>query len=141
MIDADFPNLLEEGELTFTEFDEGGIDWFTVKEPIKVQWQVWKDTEENDTRYAHIIFDFGMSYKISVETNRNFLLTKLNGIDENSSFEEKIKTIVMFDVMHALTHCDMDPNYTHFHWAIKGWLWDRLEKHERDPFENEKKTV
>lgn len=132
MIDPNFPNLLGEGELTFTEFDEGGITWFTAKEPIKVRWQIWKDPAREDMRYAHITFDFGMSYECSVELERNFLLRGFNGISDNASFEEKVKATVLFDVMHALDHCDIDPNYTHFHWAIKGWLSDRLEKHERE---------
>ena len=132
---------IAEGEISFTQFDEGGLCWFTAKEPIKVQWQIWKDPDKNDMRYAHITFDFGMSYECSMEVERNFLLNGFNGVSKDSSFEEKVRATVLFDVMHALDHCDMDPNYTPFHWAIKGWLWDRLEKHERDPFENEKKTV
>jgi hypothetical protein len=71
-----------------------------------------------------------------VELENNFLLRGYNGISENASFEEIVKTIVLFDVMHALDHCDFDPNYTPFHWAIRGWFQDRLERYERNPFEN-----
>ena len=136
MVDLNFSNLLEEGELSFTEFDDGGFCYFTAKEPIKVQWQIWKDPDKNDMRYAHITFDFGMSYECSMEMENNFLLKGYDGINENASLEKRVQATVLFDVMHAMNHCNFDPNYTPFHWAIRGWLKDRLEMHERECVEN-----
>lgn len=65
------------------------------------------------------VYDFGMSDKVSLEKESNFLYD-----------EDPFKTIanaVVFDLEHAFNHTDIDPNYNHTHWALRAELWNRVK--------------
>jgi len=128
---VEIPSPIAEGELSFSEFDECGWEFFTCKEPVKIKWTIWPDKNDPTNEIAWIDFDFGMTYRVSIIPEHNFLLHNYNGDQGLATYEERVRTTVLFDVMHAFTHYDQDPNYGHLHWAIRGWLDMNLEKHER----------
>jgi hypothetical protein len=40
--------------------------------------------------------------------------------------KEKIYREVIFDLGHSFFHYEGDPNYTHYHWTLVGWLKHRI---------------
>jgi hypothetical protein len=92
---------------------------FTCKEPIYI------DVYNVDRRFGLVYFtwDFGMDSSFSL---KNFTCRHLKRL------KHKIYREIIFDVGHAFFHYEGDPNYTHYHWALKGWLKDRLEAKEHE---------
>jgi hypothetical protein len=82
-------------------------------------------TLEDPTKVAHITFDFGMGTEIHLLPQNNFILTHAEA--EGLSDEEKMAFDVIFDLFHAFHHTNVDPNYSHYHWALYGNLKDRIE--------------
>lgn len=116
---------LGEGDFTFSSIVEDDIIVFTP--PLKVTWDVWNETVGKIPgiwAYAHL--DFGMTTKFSVERARNFLMKGYDNLNENSTYAEIIEKTLKFDLFHALTHPNQDPNYGYVHWALSGWLKDRF---------------
>jgi hypothetical protein len=78
------------------------------------------------TKTAHFTWDFGMEGSVDLE---NFILKgkKIQGI------KNKILSDVIFDLGHAFFHYEGDPNYTPYHWALAGWLKDRVVATDIEP--------
>lgn len=68
-------------------------------------------------------WDFGMEQ--SILSTSIFL-----DICKKKSPEEIVLSVAKFDIGHAFFHYDQDPNYSPAHWAIKGWLRNRIEAKE-----------
>jgi hypothetical protein len=90
---------------------------FTCKEPIYI------DIYHVDRQLGYVYFtwDFGMDAVVSLRT---YISKHRKGL------KKKVFREIIFDVGHAFCHCSEDPNYTEYHWALRGWLKDRLEVHE-----------
>jgi hypothetical protein len=86
---------------------------FTCKEPIYLD--VYYVNRKTKTVY--FTWDFGMDSSICLNS---FTCKHLKGL------KEKIYREVIFDLGHAFFHYEGDPNYTHYHWALAGWLNHRL---------------
>lgn len=100
----------------FTELGE-----ITCKEPIYI------DVYYVDRKIKVVYFqwDFGMEGKVGLNS---FNIEHLKGL------KKKILADIIFDIGHAFFHYEGDPNYTHYHWALKAWLKDRVET--KDYYEN-----
>jgi hypothetical protein len=90
---------------------------FTCKEPIYIDVYY----VNRITGAVYFTWDFGMDSSISL---RSFTCRFLKGL------KKKIYREITFDLGHAFFHYEGDPNYTIYHWALKGWLKDRLETKE-----------
>ena len=122
--------FIEEGNFQLTDCDEGGIWKLVFDPPVEVNYTAYFEGEET---IAYAQFDFGMDYSFRVDKGgNNLLICGYNGLNDQSSISEIVKSTVLFDVLHAFTHCEFDPNYQPFHWAITGWLQDRAEVIEKE---------
>jgi hypothetical protein len=90
---------------------------FTCKEPIYIDVYY----VDRKTKAVHFEWDFGMDASIGLNS---FTCKNIKGL------KKKIYREVVFDLGHAFCHYEGDPNYTDYHWALKGWLKDRLQVHE-----------
>lgn len=141
------PKPLAEGILQFDVVMEGPADGdhrtITFKPPLKVDYTVWpededvakKDGIEVDPKkptLAYFTFDFGMTSRVYLTPEKNMFVHGYEGLSKESTPEEILIKTLTFDLFHAFCHCDMDPNYTPYHWAILGWLKDRAKVVEPD---------
>lgn len=105
-----------EGKLTIREIKYAGqIITFKKGQELKIEYSKYKGED-----FIAVEYDFGMVIKES----RN--KTGFYGIKENTSIKEIVRKSVQYDVEHAFCHPDCDPNYGEIHWAIRGWLKDRV---------------
>lgn len=132
MMKCDFKDKIDSGEFTFTSITED--DTLTFNPPLKITWNVWREFNEGTKNiWAYVQFDFGMTKRISVEADGNFLIAGgYEGLTKNSSYEDIVKKVIQFHLFHALTHTTQDPNYSHFHWALAGWLKGRVKVTENN---------
>jgi hypothetical protein len=106
-----------EGTLIFNKFEYAG-QCCTFKEGQELSVRYSKYSIED---FITVEYDFGMMIKESCDVSSGFL-----GLNKNSSIEEIVKRTVTFDLEHSFCHPSEDPNYTTMHWAIYGWLKDRV---------------
>jgi hypothetical protein len=96
----------------FTELGE-----ITCKEPIFVDIY----SVNRKTKVVYFTWDFGMDGTVGLN---NFNIKRVRGL------KNKIIADIIFDIGHAFFHYEGDPNYTHYHWALAGWLKNRVETKE-----------
>ncbi len=126
---------LETGGWTLLEIWEGYTS-ITFNPPMRVDFSVW---EEPGAKIDYVTYDFGMDFKINLDAQRRSWWSY--GLDwkKDPSNEEIINAIVRFDLFHAFTHYQGDPNYSHLHWALYGNLKDRCKVTEHfEKFEFDK---
>lgn len=82
---------------------------------------------EENVGYA--TYDFGMEYRISINKQHNFLYNYTGDNTEADPAKTIISTI-KYDLMHAFFHYENDLNYEIVHWALVGWLQNRVIKSE-----------
>ena len=106
----------------------------TFKPPLVVNYTIFekldKDTgkpnyPEDVPLLAYATFDFGMMMMTPLNPENNWLTNGYNGLTKDSPVEDILMNSVIFDIFHALCHETQDPNYSHYHFALKGWLKDR----------------
>ncbi len=116
------PKPLEEGRWILKQVSEGWVD-LVFDPPQLISYTVWK---ENGALIAYISFAFGMEYSINLDNQRKSSW-HYSGINEKSTNEEIINSILKYDLFHAFTHYQGDPNYSHLHWAIYGNLKNQVK--------------
>lgn len=84
---------------------------------------------EVDGEIAYYTYDFGMSDKVCVNRQDNFLYNYDNANAEANVLKTILNTI-KYDLHHAFNHIDMDPNFTHTHWALRAELRDRTTSYD-----------
>lgn len=99
-------------KIIIPDFDE--IVNVRFLDPVYVE--TWSHGPEVGYRW-----DFGM---------QDFLDRDWFMIKDLKTTKEKVIRMCQFDIAHAFGHCEEDPNYTHKHWALYGWLKDRLKIYE-----------
>ena len=109
------------------EQESSDHQYISIFEPIKIEWSYYEDSQT-----AHVTYDFGMEYPISMNPEKNCLISPSDHsyVHSDSTIENKIKAVVKFDLFHAFFHYQGDPNYSHLHWALYGNLKNRLFIHE-----------
>ena len=84
---------------------------------------------EVDGEIAYYDYDFGMSDKVCVNRQDNYLYNYDNANAESNILKIILNTI-KYDLHHAFNHIDMDPNFTHTHWALRAELRDRTTSYD-----------
>ena len=72
-------------------------------------------------KVVYFTWDFGMDGTVSLN---NFNIQHVKGL------KNKILKDIIFDIGHAFFHYEGDPNYTHYHWGLRGWLKDRVKTND-----------
>ena len=78
---------------------------------------------------AHYDYDFGMRDEVCVKKGNNFLHNYGNTNPESDPIKTVLNTVA-YDLHHAFNHIDMDPNFTHTHWALRAELRDRTTSYD-----------
>lgn len=130
------PKALKEGTFIFEGIQEGeGPERRTIEfsPPLTVKYGIYNKTdvitnEENFRDVSNLVgyvnYDFGLAMATSVGES-NSLVGGYGGLTKESEPIEILMYSVIYDLFHAFCHDATDPNYTHYHWALAGWLKDR----------------
>lgn len=106
----------------------------TFNPPLKVAYTIWekKDPVTGEDNYpddyplvAFATYDFGLTMETPINPENNWLTNGYNGLTKDSSPEDILMNSLIFDLFHAFCHETQDPNYSHYHWALVGWLRNR----------------
>jgi len=111
-------NCEEKGTIVITEIKYCG-EIITFPQELKIEYAKYANTN-----FIDIFYDFGMHIKEPYTPESNWFLK--NGLIKKLSTKEIVENMVTFDIEHAFCHPNIDPNYTEIHWAIRGWLKDRV---------------
>lgn len=90
-----------------------------INPPLKID--IWIDLNEEVGNYT---YDFGMFDKRPLKEKGE------SGLPNFLYDKDPIKMVVnnvVFDLEHAFNHTDIDPNYTHLHWALRAELRNRVK--------------
>ncbi len=120
--------LLKSGSFTFADLNEGNSVFIKFIKPLVVDWSYYK---MGDEEMVFVDYDFGLTDMFnpmaSVKIGWGY-----DGVNKDTPLEDIIKAFVKFDLFHAFFHVPEDPNYSHLHWALKGWLNNRVEVKETE---------
>jgi hypothetical protein len=64
-----------------------------------------------------------------VNRQDNYLYNYDNANAESNILKTILNTI-KYDLQHAFNHIDMDPNYSHIHWALRAELGNRVTSYD-----------
>jgi len=112
---------LEPDKITITEL--WGLGHITFNPPLVIEVYLPEAPEKD---YAHIVYDFGMSDRVPITKEKNWLINYAKNNEECDPLKTVFSTI-KFDLMHAFFHFNEDPNYGHTHWALYGNLENRVD--------------
>lgn len=91
-------------------------DEIVFKEGMELSLEVvWKN-------FASIFLETDFGMRIQISRIDNMLIT-----NKRTSVNDIVLKTIIFDLFHAFYHPEIDPNYTHYHWALYGNLKDRVE--------------
>ena len=102
--------------------------------PLVVEFSIYdkidKDTgkenyPEDMPMKGYATFDFGMEVEHALDAEHNCLVNGYEGLTKDSSPTDILMKSIFFDLFHAFFHIPEDPNYSHYHWALRGWLKER----------------
>jgi hypothetical protein len=116
------PVCEEEGEVIINQISYCGSKIiFKEGQELKVEYSKYQGED-----FVNITYDFGMDTKDSMNDKKNWLMHGYRDLDKKPTMKEFVERMVTFDVEHAFLHPDIDPNYGPKHWAIRGYLKDRV---------------
>jgi len=119
-------HLVAEGKFTFAWLDEGGRR-LEFNPPLEVGWSAYNDNRNDlNMLMVYVDYDFGMTDKFRPYSSM-FHGWHYNGTTNDTPLDEVVKSFVQYDLFHAFCHTPLDPNYSHLHWALSGWLKDRVK--------------
>jgi len=116
------------------EGEEGDKRSITFNPPLVVKYDIWekfdKDTgkpnyPEDFPMIGYATYDFGLTMETPLAPEHNWLVNGYQGLTKDSSPEDILMASITFDLFHAFFHETQDPNYSHYHWALVGWLKSR----------------
>lgn len=131
------PKALKEGTFVFEGIQEGeGKTRRTIefKPPLVVKYGIYEkneiskeeqDFQDDSKLVGYTNYDFGLAMATSVDES-NSLINGYGGLTKESEPIEVLRYSIIYDLFHAFCHDIKDPNYSHYHWAITGWLKDRV---------------
>ena len=130
------PKPLIEGKFIFKGIQEGEGEGRRVIEftpPLVVEYSIWekKNAEggdnypEDTAMMAFATYDFGMEMMTPLDVKNNWLANGYQGLSKDSTPEDILMKTLFYDLFHAFCHIPQDPNYSHYHWALCGWLKER----------------
>jgi hypothetical protein len=108
--------------------------------PLIVEYSIWeKKNAEGGDNYpedvpimAYATYDFGMELMTPLDVKNNWLANGYEGLSKDSTPEDILMKTLFYDLFHAFCHIPEDPNYSHYHWALRGWLKERADVQEFD---------
>jgi len=135
---------MTNGKLIFDSIQEGegdSLHKLYFNPPLKVDFSIYEkiDKETGKENYpedvpimGYATFDFGMEAHVPLDVEHNWLANGYEGLTKDSSPTEILQGTIMFDLFHAFFHTVQDPNYSHYHWALQGWLQERANVKDSD---------
>jgi hypothetical protein len=127
-----------KGKFIFQGIQEGegeSMRQIFFSPPLSVEFSIHEkiDSETGKENYpediqlkAYATFDFGMTMEAAVDVENNWLVRGgYEGLTKESNVVDILRNTIFFDLFHAFCHIPDDPNYSHYHWALKGWLQER----------------
>lgn len=137
----------KQGKFIFEGIQEGkGEERKTMifSPPLVVEFSIYEKNEntnrdnfsETTSRLAYVNYDFGMSMETSVDES-NWLINGYEGLSKESDPVDILMYSLIFDLFHSFCHNSQDPNYTHYNFALAGWLKDRVVVHTYETKEEE----
>lgn len=132
-MDKPVETLIKEGTLVFKEINESPDgDMLKFNPELKIDYYIYQRVNQKGTRRVAIVcFDFGMENSYAMDVERNWLLQGYLNVNKED-LEDCVRVNCIFDLFHAFTHYQQDPNYSHVHWALYGNLKDRTTVIERE---------
>lgn len=138
------PKALKEGTFIFEGVQEGegaGRRTIEFNPPLTIKYAIYEKTEDipecivediadeknltdSNGIIGYVSYDFGLTMATNVDEKNN-LVNGYGGLTKDSDPIEILMYSVIFDLFHAFCHDISDPNYTHYHFALAGWLKDR----------------
>ena len=137
MSDILIPKPIIEGKFVFQDIQESHGDSRIVisfNPPLIVEYTIWekqnkitgKDSYPEDVPVmGFATYDFGMEMNTPLDVEHNWLARGYGGLTPESSLEDILMYSLIYDLFHAFCHCEQDPNYSHYNWALRGWLKER----------------
>ena len=75
-------------------------------------------------------YDFGMTMNTPLDLEHNWLVNGYEGLSKDSELDDVLMYSILYDLFHAFCHDTDDPNYSHYNWALVGWLKNRTSVKE-----------
>lgn len=130
------PQPLHKGRFVFQGIQEGegeGRRTIIFKPPLNIHYSIWeKKNAEGGDNYpedvpilAYATYDFGLEMMTPLDAEHNWLVNGYEGLSKESPLEDVLMKTLWYDLFHAFCHPTQDPNYSHYNWALKGWLKER----------------
>ena len=131
---------LKKGKFVFEAIQEGlGEEKRTItfKPKLIIDYTIWmkKDPKTGKENYPEdvpilgfVTFNLGdvcMDMNTPLDLEHNWLINGYEGLNKNSSLEDVLMYSVIYDLFHSFCHDPEDPNYSHYNFALRGWLRDR----------------
>jgi hypothetical protein len=128
---------LKKGKFIFDAIQEGtgeGRRTITFNPPLIVEYMIFekKDPKTGKENYPEDVsimgfadFDFGMNMMTPLDLENNWLVNGYEGLSEKSELEDILMYSLIYDLFHSFYQDTIDPNYSHYNWALRGWLKER----------------
>ena len=132
------------GKFIFEAIQEGedeSLRQIYFNPPLVINYNIFekidKDTgkenyPEETTMMGYATFDFGMEIHVPLEAKKNWLANGYEGLTPDADPIDILMKTICFDLFHSFFHPVEDPNYSHYHWALQGWLQERASVKEPD---------
>ena len=134
---------LKEGKFVFEAIQEGsgeGSRAIIFQPPLVIKYVILekKDSQTGKECYPEDVpamgfatFDFGMEMNTPLDLEHNILANGYEELSKESSLEDILMYSIIFDLFHSFCHDREDPNYSHYNWALCGWLKNRAKVIEK----------
>jgi hypothetical protein len=131
---------IKHGRFVFSGIQEGAGPGsrrvIQFRKPVVINYEIFqkKDAKTGEDCFpedvpmvAFVKYDFGLVMQTTLDEKNNALVKGYNGkgyegLSKDSELEDILMYTIIFDIFHAFCHATLSPNYTYYHWALKGWL-------------------
>ena len=133
---------LKKGKFVFESIQEGSGEekrTITFKPKLVIDYAIWekKDPKTGKENYPEDVpimgfatYDFGMTMNTPLDLEHNWLVNGYEGLSKDSELDDVLMYSILYDLFHAFCHDTDDPNYSHYNWALVGWLKNRASVKE-----------
>jgi|SRR5579862_644173 len=125
---------MKKGKYIFEAIEEGKDESYRrllFNPPLVVDYRIVEQVIDNDLPTEHTklmgyaTFDFGMEMNTALSAEYNMLVNGYEDLTPDSDPIDILMKSIWFDLFHAFFHPLDDPSYSHYHWALQGWLQER----------------
>ena len=128
---------LKKGKFIFESIQEGSGESkrvITFKPQLVINYTIWekKDPTTGKENYPEDVpvmgfatYDFGLTMNTPLDLEHNWLVDGYEGLSKESELSDVLMYSLIYDLFHAFGHDNQDPNYSHYNWALFGWLKHR----------------